>query len=933
MKINIVSKILAAILTLSLLFLSTPVVAASSLTSGFAKIKDWDKAHEGFSFSSGQVTFTDADFFIAPRGIHVYDSPGIIDMGLIALDAIGEAPATGYVEMATPLDGHSYVVRSGGKYGKFYLEETYDWLDPVEYGISWVYQTNGARTFEGAASSAQPTTPGQTGPAVETGCTYEQYIAAYNKLTSLMAQGKGNTPEAQTAYAEYAKAKACYESGSSGAGQTTTPGQTGTAVETGCTYQDYITAYNKLNYLNSHGQANTPESKLAYEQYAKIKACYESGSSGTGSPATTTTTTTTSASTLLGQTFYYPYTNWTPYQNGQGSVSLQQSNLCINSMNAGGAWAETTRLHDISTEYTVELDFKVTEQDNHYIIIYSDGYLHLDIDWGTALSHFQPGAPYSVRQFPGNLQPNQWYRIRMDAHPSQGTFDVYIDGSKVSTATGLTATNTSDFRTIHSMVNCTDCIFFGDPDDITYRGGNYNRGSACWRNITVIGQPKGAVPQTTPTTTSTTSTSSTSQTYSAAGQTFSYPPSKWVPAQDGQSAVSLGQDQLCISSMKPGGAMAYTKRDYDITSDYTVEFDYMVGTDDNHWIIVYSDGYLFLIIDWGTQLSHCQTGRLPLHLEVNRWYKIRMDAFPGQGKYDVYADGVKLGTAVNLHVGFNHKLERGNLLTWLDKIYPAWDCIYLGDIDNEYFMAGRYNRGIACWKNITVRQSAGTTTSTITPGTEYPQKPGLDPSQIVSPPTTSTTTTTTTSIPAGTALIAESRTVAPGATIQVPVNFQNAQNVGSLGFKLGYNPSVVQVIKVSKGSLLASSTFTSNVQSDFIIFGFATPQSISGTGSAAVVEFQALGAEGSRSPLTLTEIMATGSSGATLSVNSVNGELSIGQKQIGDADGDGKLSVLDALIALKMYVQLLPLDLTADINKDGRVTPEDARLIIERAKP
>jgi len=43
--------------------------------------------------------------------------------------------------------------------------------------------------------------------------------------------------------------------------------------------------------------------------------------------------------------------------------------------------------------------------------------------------------------------------------------------------------------------------------------------------------------------------------------------------------------------------------------------------------------------------------------------------------------------------------------------------------------------------------------------------------------------------------------------------------------------------------------------------------------------------------------------------------------------------VLDALIALKMYVQLLPLDLTADINKDGRVTPEDARLIIERAKP
>lgn len=210
--------------------------------------------------------------------------------------------------------------------------------------------------------------------------------------------------------------------------------------------------------------------------------------------------------------------------------------------------------------------------------------------------------------------------------------------------------------------------------------------------------------------------------------------------------------------------------------------------------------------------------------------------------------------------------------------------------------------------------------------------------QSIPPSTTPTTTpanstTTATTAVSGTALIAESRTVPPGGSVQVPVNFQNAQSIGSLGFKLSYNPSVVQVVKVSKGSLMAPATFTSNVQSDVIIFGFAMPQSISGTGSTAVVEFQALGSEGSKSPLTLTEIMATGSSGSALSVNSVNGELTIGQKQIGDANGDGKLSVLDALIALKMYVQLLPLDLTADINKDGRVTPEDARLILERAKP
>ncbi|MFH1588570.1 MAG: hypothetical protein ABIA76_04505 [Candidatus Diapherotrites archaeon] len=40
---------------------------------------------------------------------------------------------------------------------------------------------------------------------------YQKYIAAYNKLTELMAQGKGDTPEAQQAYQEYKEAKENYE--------------------------------------------------------------------------------------------------------------------------------------------------------------------------------------------------------------------------------------------------------------------------------------------------------------------------------------------------------------------------------------------------------------------------------------------------------------------------------------------------------------------------------------------------------------------------------------------------------------------------------------------------------------------------------------------------------------------------------------------------
>lgn len=40
---------------------------------------------------------------------------------------------------------------------------------------------------------------------------YQRYIAAYNKLTDLMARGDGETPAAQRAYKEYKKAKEAYE--------------------------------------------------------------------------------------------------------------------------------------------------------------------------------------------------------------------------------------------------------------------------------------------------------------------------------------------------------------------------------------------------------------------------------------------------------------------------------------------------------------------------------------------------------------------------------------------------------------------------------------------------------------------------------------------------------------------------------------------------
>lgn len=53
---------------------------------------------------------------------------------------------------------------------------------------------------------------------------YQVYIAAYNTLTALMAQGKGDTPEAREAYQQYVKAKEIYEASvKGGTGGITSP--------------------------------------------------------------------------------------------------------------------------------------------------------------------------------------------------------------------------------------------------------------------------------------------------------------------------------------------------------------------------------------------------------------------------------------------------------------------------------------------------------------------------------------------------------------------------------------------------------------------------------------------------------------------------------------------------------------------------------------
>ena len=155
-----------------------------------------------------------------------------------------------------------------------------------------------------------------------------------------------------------------------------------------------------------------------------------------------------------------------------------------------------------------------------------------------------------------------------------------------------------------------------------------------------------------------------------------------------------------------------------------------------------------------------------------------------------------------------------------------------------------------------------------------------------------------------------------------------------MGFTFSYDPSVVELLNVMKGARLAPATFSYNDGiAGAVRFGFAATMGLSGDGSAAVLEFKVIGEQGSSSIFTLTEVLASDSGGGRLELHLLDGQLTVEQPITGDGNGDGKITAIDALIALRVSLQLSPESLVLDVNGDGKVTQEDAWQILNMARP
>jgi len=175
------------------------------------------------------------------------------------------------------------------------------------------------------------------------------------------------------------------------------------------------------------------------------------------------------------------------------------------------------------------------------------------------------------------------------------------------------------------------------------------------------------------------------------GSFFASAQDPWRATATGGNSVKVAAPGggLAIEAMKPGAGYAVRPRPYGLDEDYSVSFAFRLNSYNNHWLTVYFDDFVFLNIDWGTELKYWN-GEVPGilgKLESGRICRFKIDARPSRGYYVVFIDGAKVGTAVDVTPG-----ARGGGQPSAE-IAPA-GMIMVGDGDGS-----DYNRGSAGWSD------------------------------------------------------------------------------------------------------------------------------------------------------------------------------------------------------------------------------------------
>lgn len=93
--------------------------------------------------------------------------------------------------------------------------------------------------------------------------------------------------------------------------------------------------------------------------------------------------------------------------------------------------------------------------------------------------------------------------------------------------------------------------------------------------------------------------------------------------------------------------------------------------------------------------------------------------------------------------------------------------------------------------------------------------------------------------------------------VSIPINAEDASNIGALHLELVYDPAVLEPTEVEKGMLAGNAILESNIDtSGRVVIGMIDADGISGDGSLVVVSFRVVGKDGMTTALALEKVAA-----------------------------------------------------------------------------
>lgn len=978
-------NVLIIILIITVFLLPFQVSAANVLQTKFITVPDFDKVHQALDYVTGVMVASGGDFWIADRTPNAIahnwwgggKTEGIIDMGLKKFDEVAEAPAVGYQTDVVVQEGHTYVTSSPekGMYGKFYIDDIVrpgdrPGLTVTEFSIRYTYQPDGSRNLVTSAAVSPPVTPPVVVPPPSTGGStagtvlpgnglYENYRGSPDIGGDVrMNYWHGQTFTTLANHQVSSVKLLAYRIGNPGTlivslrAVNSSGHPTGSDLASGSTSGDTLP-------LSQSGEWREitfypPVNLTAGTKYAIVARAPGGGGGNavrwqTDSTAPDYTGGNRESSGDSGANWQSDFNSDYLFEIlGPLQGSTQAGNVTGTGGGAGGilppVTGGTTSTGTVQPpvniptgqQGSVKWKLKLNELgfDLANPAIGPDGTIYVSMAVGAAYSS---GILYAVD--PAGTKKWEYKPGSTIGDPivgDDGTIYV-IAGSSIHAVT-TAGTKKWEWKSDPYAGLCNLALGAGGT---LYTGqcasGEYRRtvfainpgGTTLWKFVPDCNTQAIAVGKN-------------GEVYvfgSLSGVT------KLTALSAANGSVLWTNTSIRTGSIRPGmaigddGTIYIASAGYSIYNSKTGIIAINPGNGIQKWEYALPDapgipcvGADGTVYTWaGTVYAISRDGQL-------KW---KAGDFGASG----YAYSIALAQDGTIYCLRFYGAADGNwsltaldsagALKWKVEVPDGGGSPAIGQ-DGTVYVAGGGNISAvqgasplapSSWPRATA-DNRNTRRIGTSPGTFTGTGSGTGTG-------TGTSTTTTTTTVTGTRLVAESRTASPGDTVLVPVRLEGAQGIGSLGFTISYNPAVIQYIKADKGAVMpADASFVPNSpQQGTVILAYATSGAINGSGTAAQLEFKATGTQGSQSALTLSEITATGSGGAQVGVSASNGQVTIGQKIKGDGTGDGQVTVLDALMALKMYVKALTENLVLDVNGDGKVTPEDARQILKMAKP